>query len=255
MDAFGIVKKSIFLGLFIVLSLAGCKQDSEQKLMIATAASLRLPLIELTKEFTKESGIECEIVVASSGKLSAQIQAGAPYDVFISANMKYPDHLYEKGFSAKPKVIGYGKLILWSSNDSIYPSFELLLKETVHHVALANPKTAPYGEAAVEVLRHYNLFGLIKEKLVYGESVSQTDQFILTGVAEFGFSSISTILSLGKKQVGHWKEIDRDFYSPIEHGSVVIKNERGLELNAEAFIEFIHTGKGRNIMEKFGLEI
>ena len=255
MDAFGIITKSIFIGFTLVLSVTGCEQESKQKLMIATTASMRLPLVELVKEFTKESGKVCELVFASSGKLSAQIQAGAPYDVFISANMKYPDNLYAQGISFKPKVVGYGRLVLWSNNDGLQPSLDVLLNDSVSHVAMANPKTAPYGEAALEVLKKHNIFEQLKHKLVYGESISQTDQFIVSGAAQIGFTSKSTVLSNEGKGKGHWMEVERTLYSPIKHGSVVIKNDREMQFDADAFIEFIYSKKGRSIMKKYGLEL
>src|SRR5690606_14994708 len=122
----------------------GCSSDKGQKLTIATSANMQYAIPELVLAFTRETGVQCEVIVSSSGKLTAQIVAGAPYDVFISADMKHPEALFKKSLTtAKPEVYAEGKLILWTTNDEINPSIEILTNKQIKYIALANPKTAP----------------------------------------------------------------------------------------------------------------
>src|SRR5690606_31080574 len=117
---------------------------------------------------TRETGVQCEVIVSSSGKLTAQIVAGAPYDVFISADMKHPEALFKKSLTtAKPEVYAEGKLILWTTNDEINPSIEILTNKQIKYIALANPKTAPYGSAAMEVMDYYKITDSVNSKLVF----------------------------------------------------------------------------------------
>lgn len=242
----------VFL-LLISFSFLGCSTSKEDRLYIATAANMQFAMKELIKEFTLESGIKCESIISSSGKLTAQIKQGAPYDIFISANMKYPLELDKTGFCLKkPTVYAHGKLVLWSMDESIKPSIGILLDKNIKHIASANPKTAPYGIATNNVLKHYNMFNKIKHKLVYGESIAQTNQFITTMAAELGFTAKSVVLSPNIKGKGKWVEINENSYSPIEQGVVILKNGPSLIEDKELFFKFLFSGKGKNILNKFG---
>ncbi len=142
---------------------------SKGNLTIATAANVQFAMQKLIRTFTQETGIKCHMILSSSGKLTAQINAGAPFDVFVSADVKYPQELYENGLTQEPpKIYAYGKLVIWSFNEPIDSSFEILASEKIQHIAIANPKTAPYGAAAVEALKHYGVYQTTKEKLVFG---------------------------------------------------------------------------------------
>jgi len=240
----------LFTTLFISFS---CKQHKEPKLTIATAANMQFAMEEISAAFAKESGIKCEIIISSSGKLTAQIKEGAPYDIFISADMKYPLELYNTGFTtSKPAVYAYGKLVLWSMIDSIKPSINLLLQKNIKHIASANPKTAPYGIATEDVLNHYKIFDGIKNKLVYGESVAQTNQFITTKATEIGFTAKSVVLSPIVKGKGNWVAIDESTYTSIKQGIVIIKNSPSSSEKKEIFYNFLFSKKGSAILNKFG---
>src|SRR5665213_3535065 len=141
------------------------KQAEKEKptLNIAVAANMRFAMQEISKAFTNKTGIVCNLVISSSGKLMAQIKEGAPYDLFISADMKYPNELFKAGFaSAQPKIYAYGKLVMWSMINGLKPSFDMLKNSKIIHIAIADPKTAPYGEAATEALKHYGIYESIK---------------------------------------------------------------------------------------------
>lgn len=247
--------RNIFILLLFITIEVSCTAKNE-KLTIATAANMQYTVKEMIEMFHSETGIECQTVVSSSGKLTAQIQEGAPFDVFISADTKYPDELYKKGFThSEPKVYAYGKLILWTLKDDIIPSLDLLSSNKIEHIASPNPVTAPYGVATEEVLKYYNISNLIKPKLVYGESVAQTNQFITSKVAEVGFTSKSVVLSPNLKEQGAFIEIDDASYNPIAQSAVIIKN-KGKDLSkSEIFFNFLFSKKGKEILKKHGYTV
>lgn len=234
----------------------GCAGKRSEKLTIATAANMRFAMTSLVEVFTAETGIACEIVVASSGKLTAQIMQGAPYDVFVSADMKYPEALYEQELTvAWPEVYAYGKLVLWCASGDVEPSLAILIDDSVQRIAVANPKTAPYGKAAMEVMKHGRLYEQIKDKLVYGESISQTSQFIISGAATIGFTAKSVVLSPDVIGKGHWQEIDSSFYSPIEQGIVILNQNPEMMDEAQQFKQFLFSQSGQDILMQYGYEV
>lgn len=214
---------------------------------------MQFAIHELVEDFSKTTGIECEIIISSSGKLTAQIHEGAPFDVFVSANLKYPNDLFEKGLTLeKPKIYAYGKLVLWTMKNDLQPSIQLLESSEIKHIALANPKTAPYGNASVEVLNHYKVFQKLSSKFVYGESIAQVNQFVNSQVADLGFTSKSIVLSPKMIGKGKWIEIDDSIYSPIAQGIVCIKNDAEKEKLALSFSKFLFSKKGKKILNTFG---
>lgn len=229
--------------------------------MVATAANMQYAMDEIQKEFEKESGIQCEIILGSSGKLTAQILEGAPYDMFVSADTKYPQVLFEEGMSQDPPfTYAFGKLVLWSLTLDSF-SIYTLKEETVQHLAVANPKTAPYGQATFEYLEKENLLAALEEKMVLGESISQTNQFITTGAAEAGFTSRSVVLSPDWKDKGHWVAIDEEKYTPISQALLLLNNpKKGEEAklkneNAKAFFNFMSSQTAKAVLEKYGYGI
>lgn len=236
---------------------SGCKDKTkEEKITVAAAANTQYAMEELTKEFTKLSGIKCDLVLGSSGKLTAQITEGAPYDIFVSADMKYPEEIYKKGLAIQlPEIYAYGKLVLWTLKDNVQPSVAIMTDNTVEHIALANPKTAPYGKAAIAILDHYELFEQLEDKLVYGESISQTNQFIISKSAELGFTAMSTVLSPQMKGKGRWVELKNELYTPIEQGVIIIKQEHSNAEKVAEFYNFLFTPKARHILKNFGYSV
>jgi len=156
--------------------LIGCniQNNNSKKIVIATSANMQPTMHELTEQFVKETGVECQVVVSSSGKLTAQIKEGAPYDIFVSADMKYPQEVYNYGKAyAPPQVYAYGKLVLWTLGEEVEPVLDSETLESIGHFAITNPKTAPYGVAAIEVLNKTGLLEDAEDKLVYGCSADQ----------------------------------------------------------------------------------
>lgn len=240
--------------LLLVLFFGGsCASKPEKKLRIAVAANMQYTIDSICKAFTQESGITCEVVIGSSGMLYAQICAGAPFDLFVSADLSYPQKLYEKGEAlAKPSVYAEGKLVLWSVTNKQTPTLLSLTHVDIKHIALANPKLAPYGSAAIETLKRYGIYDQTATKLVYGSSVSQCNQFILSGAADIGFTSKSVVLSKALKNKGHWVELDSETYSPISQALVCLHRKNGSKTAALTFASFMFSASAKKILLNSG---
>lgn len=237
----------------IVIFCTGCTSNTEQ-LRIATAANMQFVMPQLITAFTQQTGIECDVILSSSGKLTAQIQAGAPYDVFISADLKYPNIVFEKGLSTTPPIIyAYGKLVLWTTKYDQIPNLDHLYSNSTKKIALANPKTAPYGRAAREVLDFLKQQEKLESKLVFGESIAQVNQFITTGAVDYGFTAKSVVAAPNLKEKGMWIELDSSMYQPIEQGVVVLKSSLHLA-HAEAFKSFLLSPVAKEILNTFGYQ-
>ncbi len=245
-----------FIPIFFLLLLlySACGQP-EQKLRIATAANMQYAMEELVAAFSEQTGIACEMITGSSGKLTAQIREGAPYDILVSADMMYPRELKQLGLiSGEPRIYAYGNLVLWTNREGIHPELQYLTDEAVKHIAIPNPQTAPYGRAAVEVLRGAGLYDRIAHKLVYGESVAQASQFTRSGASEIGITAKAVVLSANVAGKGQWTDLDPGMHSPIEQGVVRIRNS-AMPDAANQFSEFLFSPEARRILKKFGYSV
>lgn len=240
-------KLLLLLGLFLPIGLKA------QALRIAVAANAQFVMEELRNAFQKKTGITVESIVNSSGKLTTQIQQGAPYDVFLSADMAYPTTLHEQGLTtAAPVVYAYGSLVLWTLGEfPLSTDLKGLLNGNIRHVAIANPATAPYGEAAVSLLKYTKLLEKVQPKVVYGESIAQVNQYVLTGSAEVGFTAKSVVIDPSLKGKGHWIDLPAKGYSPIAQGVVILKRTSQLKA-AEQFTAFLGSPAARRILQQFG---
>lgn len=237
----------------VLLLVLACKPTKEETFTIAAASSMQFALEELANAYTNETGFSCKLVTGASGMLTSQISTGAPFHLFMSADMNYPDYLFKQGLTLDPPLAyAKGTLVFWSVAGKELPEFHQINLEPIQLWAIANPETAPYGKAALEVLHHYNIFNEVKNKLVYGENIAQTNQFIASGAAYGGFTSKSVVMALNLKNKGTWQEINPQAYQPIEHGVVVLKSSTGIEKKAQAFKAFLFSKKGRRILEKYG---
>ena len=236
------MKKVLFLILiFINFSIA-------QVLNIAVSANASFALREIIKEFKKkQKSIKINLITSSSGKLASQILNGAPYDVFLSADMHYPQILYKKGIAkTKPKVYAYGILVLWSFK---IKNLNINSLKIAKKIAIANPKIAPYGKKAIEAINYFKIYKDIKNKIVLGESISQVNQYIIKNLVDVGFTSKSSVFSYGKK--GYWIEIEKNAYSPIKQGVILISDKKP----AKEFFNFVLSKKAKQIFKKYGYEI
>lgn len=231
-------------------------KNKNNKITIAAAANMQYAIDEIAELYTQNTGVECQLVISSSGKITAQIKEGAPYDVFLSADMKYPMQLYKDGHAvSKPKVYALGNMVIWTLKDNVEPSFESLESDQVKHIAIANPKTAPYGAAAIEILNHNHLLGRVEHKLVYGESISQTNQFIISKSAEIGFTAKSIVVAPEMIGKGKWKSISKEDYSPIQQGAIVINHNNANSSASQNFYNFLFSNQAKQILTKFGFSV
>jgi molybdate transport system substrate-binding protein len=229
----------------------------EQKVVrIAAAADLKFAMDELAKEFESKTGTKVDITTGSSGNFFAQIQSGAPFDLFFSADMDYPKKLEAVGL-ADPETFreyGVGKIVIWAPSGAVIDvakdGWNALLDGAVQKIAIANPAHAPYGRAAVAALQKAGIYEQIKTKLIYGENISQAAQFVQSGNAQAGIIALSLAVSSGMRGGKIW-EIPAKMYPPIEQGAVVLKSSRNRNA-ASAFLEFVTSAAGIEILERNG---
>ena len=224
-----------------------------QNLRVAVAANLQGVIKVLAKDFKEKTGIEVEPIIGSSGNLATQIKNGAPFDVFLSADITFPESLFNEGFSNKaPEVYAYGSLVIVSTQDIGFENWErLLLSPRINKIAIANPKIAPYGKAAEEALTKKGIWTSVQPKIVQGESIAQVNTYITTGVAEVGFTTQSLIKDSEGKTKLYWKLIDPKSYTPIKQGMVIIKATKN-EVEAEKFYQYILSAEAKKILKAYG---
>jgi molybdate transport system substrate-binding protein len=245
-------------GIFVLLlfGLLSCQSPTRQKLTVAVAANMQYTIKELIAEFNKTDKTEIEVISGASGNLTQQIMGGAPFDIFISADKKYPGELANKGFTVEPpKVYAQGQLVLWSARPGIAPKsdLQLLLSDSIKRIAIAIPETAPYGHAAVSLLEKYGLYDKVQSKLVRGESVTQTSQFIAMQNADIGFTAKAIVVSGEMEGKGKWVELNGNDYPAIEQSAALLKHARqGNETAARKFYDFLYSAEAKAIYQKSG---
>ena len=194
------------------------------------------------------------LIIGSSGKLTTQIMNGAPYEIFFSADMKYPRTLDEKGFGkGKTRIFGYGVPTLWSMDESIVmdDTGSFLLSENIGKIVIADPKNAPYGEMAINFFKKNQIYEDIKDRLVFGESISQVNEYILNRTAPVGVSATSIILSPKIENKGNYLPLEKDYWVP--QGVLELKSRQPDKLKAQ-FMEFMMSEAGSAILKKYGYE-
>ena len=241
--------KFLFLLFVSTYSMAGSIQ-------IAVAANVSYAMDDLKKAFnTVYPDTKVQVVLGSSGKLTAQIKHGAPYQLLMSADMKYPEALYEDKIAVtKPLVYAQGTLAYLSHKPQDFSKGMLLLKEVnIKKAAVANPKTAPYGKAAVEAMKNASVYEEVKHKFVFAESASQAVSYTVTAT-DLGFIAKSSLYSPKMKHYKesiHSKEVDPKLYTPIQQGIVILrKGEKNPEV--KAFYDFMLSQDAQKILTDFG---
>lgn len=239
----------------LLLGLLSCQSSQKQQLTVAVAANMQYTIQALITEFNKTDKTKIEVISGASGNLTQQIISGAPFDIFISADKKYPQELASQGFTIEaPKVYAQGQLVLWTAKPGVEPGsdLQLLLDENIKRIAIANPETAPYGHAAVSLLEKYALYDKVKPKLVTGESITQTSQFIATQNADIGFTAKSIVVSGEMMGKGKWVDLDAKDYPAIEQSAALLKYAKRNEAEARKFYNFLYSAEAKAIYEKFG---
>lgn len=244
--------------LWIVLAFMGISLSAGE-ITIAVAANVSYAIDELKEEFAKSHpDTKVRVTLGGSGKLTAQIKSGAPYGLFMSANMKYPQALYDDKMAiTKPLVYAQGALAYLSVKKLDFSKgMELLRDEKIEKIAVANPKTAPYGKAAEEAMKNAKIYDDVKSKFVYGESISQTVSYAVIA-ADIGIIAKSSLYSSKMaeyKEDVNWASVDPALYTPIKQGIVLLKyGEENKEY--KAFYDFILSDKAKVILKKYGYMI
>jgi molybdate transport system substrate-binding protein len=227
-----------------------------QNINIAVASNVSYAINDLIKEFNKiYPNTVIKVTLGSSGQLFVQISNGAAYSMFLSANLKYPKKLYENNIAInKPKIYAKGQLSLFSTNSRKFThNLEILQNDNIAKIAIANPKTAPYGIATIQALKNSNIFNKIKHKLIFAQSISQTISYTMTST-DIGIVAKSSLYSpnMSKyKQNINFQDIDTKLYTPINQGIVILKNQK-INAGVKAFYNFMLSQRAKNILIKFG---
>ena len=244
----------LILSMFLFLNILSAKT-----IHVAIASNMGHVIKKLKQQFELEHP-ESKVLVSlgSSGKMTAQIMHGAPYEVFMSADMHFPQTLYAKGFAlTKPAVYAQGSLAMLSAKPQEFSKGLAMLEDArLKTIVIANPKTAPYGKATVEALKNAGLYDKISSKLVFGESIAQTTSYAVH-IANIGFIAKSSLFNpkmLKYKEGIHWVEVDSKLYTPIDQGIVMLKNAKKNK-GAQAFYDFIFSPKAQKILKNFGYKL
>ena len=245
--------------LLLIVSLNASASD----LVVAAASDLNIAVKEIIAGFEKKTGHTVKLSLGSSGNFHAQIRNGAPFDVFLSADLNYVRDLEKQGLTDPGSSYTYaiGRIVLWtprtSSLDLQNLGMKALLQPRVRKIAVANPDHAPYGRAAVAAMRRAGVYDALKTRLVLGENISQAAQFVQSGAADIGIVAMSLALAEPMKSQGKYWEVPLDTYPRMEQGAVILKQAQrsGHALAATEFLAELRSAQGRAILQKYGFSL
>lgn len=225
-----------------------------QKFTIAAAADLKFAMDEIIVHYKQDHPADApQVIYGSSGKFHTQIQQNAPYDLYFSADIAYPRQLELAGFAASPaKPYAFGRIVLWSASiDASKLTLASLAAPAIRRVAIANPRHAPYGKRAEEALRATGMWDTVEPKLVYGENIAYTAQFVQTGNAQVGIIALALALNpVLSRQGGYWL-IPDTLHEPLEQGFIVTARARD-NAAAHRFADYMGSATARAVMVKYG---
>jgi len=230
-----------------------------EEITIAAASDLNFAFREIATEYEKASGNQVRLTLGSSGNFYAQIQNGAPFDLYFSADISYPRKLEEAGLTVPGSLYQYavGRIVLWTGHESridVTKGFEALREPTVKKIAIANPKHAPYGRAAVAAMEYFKVYDQVKDKLILGENISQAAQFIESGACDIGIIALSLAIAPAMKSKGTYWEVPAEAHPSLDQGAVILKQSKNQEA-ARQFLEFIKGPHGQEIMKRYGFTL
>jgi molybdate transport system substrate-binding protein len=230
-----------------------------QEITVAAAADLQFAMEDVAARFQKETGKTAKLIYGSSGNFFQQIQNGAPFDMFFSANLDYPKKLEAAGLTEPGSYYQYakGKIVIWVRNESkldLSSGMKVLLDPSVKKIAVANPQHAPYGQAAVAAMQNEKIYEQVKDKFVLGENISQTASFVVSGSADAGIVALSLALSPNMKDKGRYAEIPADEYPPIEQACVILGSSKNKE-TARQFLSFVKTIAIGDVLKSYGFDV
>ena len=260
LNNFRIISFLSFILLSSVTFLCDCVSAKEKDaILVAAASNLQFAMDEIIQHFEKKKlNNKVEIVYGSSGNFFNQIRNGAPFDLYFSANIRYPEYLEKKGLGTEASTYAFGRMAVMAS---VYYGIEVqklrlssLLHPTVKKIAIANPAHAPYGRSAIAFLKRQNIYEKIREKLIMGENISQAAQFVDSGAAEIGIIALSLAIKTNEAgRVSYW-EIPAETYPPIEQKFIILKRTKKYPLVRE-FTDFVQGREGQSILIRHGFEV
>jgi molybdate transport system substrate-binding protein len=250
----GLLWATVVLAVGLVSSIARAGE-----LTVAAASDLNYAFKEVIAGYEQQTGHHVKLTLGSSGNFYAQIQNGAPFDLYFSADIGYPRKLEEAGLVVPGSLYPYavGRIVLWTGNGShldLSKGLEILRDPTIKKVAIANPKHAPYGRAAVAAMEYFKVYDQVKDRLILGENISQAAQFIESGACDAGIIALSLALAPAMKAAGQYWEIPATAHAPLEQGAVILKQSKNPEA-AKQFLEYIKGPQGQEIMKRFGFTL
>jgi molybdate transport system substrate-binding protein len=233
---------------------------SSTELVVAAAADLSSALKVVADNYEKKTGVKIKLSFGASGALTQQIQNGAPFDVFLSADMDYPRQLITASDAEAASLYQYavGKLVLWVPADSPldveHQGIKILLDPSVKKISIGNPQHAPYGRAAVATLKHAGLYDQVADRLVLGENISQAAQFVESGNAQAGFVALAHAIAPEMKGKGKFWLVPADFYPPLAQGAVVLTHSQHKKEAAD-FVEYIKSKEAVDVLRQYGFSM
>ncbi len=227
------------------------------QLTVAVAANAQFAADDLLAAFRRAHDVEVRTIIGASGTFASQVMNGAPIDLFLSADMDYPEKLAAAGFVIDgPRAYAYGLLVLWTTRDiDLASGLGVLVSPRVRTIAVANPAVAPYGVEALAALEKAGILDRVRAKIVYGESIAQVNSYVLSGAADAGITARSIVLSPAMKTTGRWIAIDPALYHPIAQGAVVLRAAGGDPDRREAarsLFDFLFSAPARAILQSYG---
>jgi molybdate transport system substrate-binding protein len=247
------------IALLILATALLCQFCAAQDIIVAAAADLQSAMQDVVNRFQKETGKTVKVIYGSSGNFFQQIQNGAPFDMFFSANLDYPKKLEAAGLIRPGSYYQYarGKIVVWVPKDSkidLSAGLKVLLDPRVRKIAIANPQHAPYGQAAVSAMQKEGIYEKAKDKFVLGENISQTASFIVSGSADIGVVALSLALSPNMKDKGRYADIPADEYPPIDQACVILSSSKNNEL-AQEFLSYLKSAAVAEILARYGFDV
>lgn len=251
------MKKTLLLILSLALLVPTVRAE---EITVAAAADLNYAMKDLATRFQQKTGNQVTLSFGSSGSFFSQIQSGAPFDLFFSADMDYPKKLAAAGLveNSSLRVYAIGHLVLWvptsSALDPQKLKMDLLLQPSVQRIAIANPQHAPYGRAAMSALEHVGLKDKVAGKVVMGENISQTAQFVQSGNAQAGLIALSLAMSPAMKDTGKYWELPADSYPEMQQAVAILSSSKHKQA-AQAFIDYISSSEGAAVLQQYGFRV
>jgi molybdate transport system substrate-binding protein len=248
-----------FLAVIFVVSIP-LANSADREINVAAAADLNSALQEVADNYEKRTGVVVKLSFGASGALTQQIQNGAPFDVFFSADMDYPRQLIAGGQAESATLYRYavGRLVLWVPSDSPLDverrGMDVLLDPSVKKISIANPQHAPYGRAAVAALKHYDLYEKVSGELVLGENVSQAAQFVESGNAQVGFVALAHAIAPAMRGKGKYWMVPAEAYPQLDQGAVLISRASHRQ-DAAAFLEYVKTAEVAALLRRYGFSM